>query len=111
MAQAYYDSAATSITPTAPEYKEITRIAGTLKDYITYLNTIEYQDSMLYLAELPKEELDSLITFIFEEEKKRQEEELQKQLDLLAHAGLRGVQPSGRSGDVEPAFNDGQQVP
>ncbi|MEZ4851515.1 MAG: hypothetical protein R3B93_23475 [Bacteroidia bacterium] len=79
-AQAYYDSAASVIQPDAPEYKEITTIAATLKDYITYLNTIHYQDSMIYLAGLPKDELDALISKIVAEEKKRKEEELARQL-------------------------------
>ena len=77
-ASAYYDSAAQAIAPTAPEYKEITRLAKTLKDYITCVNTIHFQDSMLYLAALPEAELDTLIENLFQEEK-RKEEELARQ--------------------------------
>ncbi len=84
MAQAYYDSAATSITPLAPEYKEITRVAKTLKEYITYINTIHYQDSMLVLGELPQAALDSLIDALVAEEKRRKEEETERQMALMA---------------------------
>ena len=80
MAQAYYDSAATSITPKAPEYKEITRVAKTLKEYVSYINTIHYQDSMLVLAELPQAQLDSLIDKLIAEEKRRKEEETERQM-------------------------------
>lgn len=76
-AQAYYDSAALSITETALEYKEITGIAKTLKEYITYKNTIQYQDSMLYLADLPPNQVDQIVNQIIaaEKEKLRQKQE------------------------------------
>lgn len=83
VAQAYYDSAATSITPKAPEYKEITRVAKTLKEYITYINTIHFQDSMLVLATLPEAELDSLIEGLIAEETQRKEEEMAKKMALM----------------------------
>lgn len=83
MAQAYYDSAASTISPQSPEYKEITTLAATLKDYITHKNTIHYQDSMLYLAALPKDELDALIDKLVEEDKKRKEEEAKLLLEQM----------------------------
>ncbi|MEM6801011.1 MAG: tetratricopeptide repeat protein, partial [Bacteroidota bacterium] len=79
-AQVYYDSAATSINKDAPEYQEITTLAKTLKDYITQLNTIQYQDSMLHLASLPKEEVDKIVDVLVKEEEKRKKEELARQL-------------------------------
>jgi tetratricopeptide (TPR) repeat protein len=82
-AQAYYDSAAQTISPNAPEYKAITSLAATLKDYITYKQTIHYQDSMLYLAALPKEELDALINEYVAEDKRRKEEEAELLLEQL----------------------------
>ncbi|MCB9231125.1 MAG: tetratricopeptide repeat protein [Bacteroidia bacterium] len=51
-AEAYFDSASTSISPEAPEYKVITSIGKTLKEYVSYTHTIHYQDSMVYLAGL-----------------------------------------------------------
>ena len=82
-AQAYYDSAATVITEQDPEFKEIKNLAETLKDYITYKNTMAYQDSMLYLASLPKEKVDKLIDEIIEEEKAKKEAENQRLLEEL----------------------------
>ncbi|MEZ4772064.1 MAG: tetratricopeptide repeat protein [Bacteroidia bacterium] len=79
-AQTYYDSAATAITPKAPEYKEITTLAATLKDYINYKNTISYQDSMLWLSTLPADTLDALINRLVAEEKRKQEEEQERML-------------------------------
>ena len=77
-AQAYYDSAAAVVQKTDPKYDEITRLAKTLKEYITYLNTIDYQDSMLYVASLPQEELDKIINRLAEEEQRKKEEEAQR---------------------------------
>lgn len=71
VAQAYYDSAAQSIRPEDPEHDEIKNLAKTLSEYIGYLQTIEYQDSMLMLADLPKEELDKIVNKLVEEEEQR----------------------------------------
>ncbi|MEO0900321.1 MAG: tetratricopeptide repeat protein [Bacteroidota bacterium] len=75
VAQAYYDSAAQFIRVEDPEHDDIKRLAKTLGEYIELLTTIEYQDSMLTLAELPKEDLDKIIDKLVEEEKRRKEEE------------------------------------
>jgi len=77
VAQAYYDSAAQSIRQEDPEHDEIVNLANTLKEYIGYLETIQYQDSMLRLAAMPKEELDKIVDKLMEEEQRRKEEEAQ----------------------------------
>lgn len=74
LAGAYYDSAMTTMPATAPEYKEIKIIGSTMKDYVTYRNTIQYQDSMLTLADMPRKELDSLVAKVAAEDKKKKEE-------------------------------------
>ncbi|MEL6674064.1 MAG: tetratricopeptide repeat protein [Bacteroidota bacterium] len=89
-AQLYYDSAATSINKDAPEYDEINKLASTLKDYITQLETIQYQDSMLYLASLPQAQLDSIVNILVEAEKKRKEEELAAQLAEMQSQNFNG---------------------
>lgn len=83
-AQAYYDSAAMSINKEAPEYEEITNLASTLKDYITYKHTIAYQDSMLWLANLPEAERDTIVQRAIREEERRQQEELEAQLEAMS---------------------------
>lgn len=82
-AQAYYDSAASVITPASPEYQEIKALAATLKEYITYKTTIAYQDSMLALAAMPQAELDAIIDALVAEKKRQAEEEAQRLLDQL----------------------------
>ena len=83
LAQAYYDSAATTISTTAPEYKEITTLAATLKEYITHKTTIHYQDSMLSLAALPEKELEALIDKLVAEDKRKKEEEAKLLLEQM----------------------------
>ncbi|RMG56609.1 MAG: hypothetical protein D6722_26250 [Bacteroidetes bacterium] len=82
-AQAYYDSAASVITPASPEYDEITALAATLKEYITYKTTIAYQDSMLALAAMPEAELDALIDGIVAEKQRQAEEEARRLLEEM----------------------------
>lgn len=82
-AQAYYDSAAMSINKEAPEYEEITTLAETLRDYITYVNTITYQDSMLWLADLPEAERDTIVQRAIREEEQRKQAELEAQLEAM----------------------------
>jgi tetratricopeptide (TPR) repeat protein len=87
MAQAYYDSAASVVTKEAPEYEEITTVAATLKDYITYRNNIVYQDSMLRLSRLPEAELEALIDELVAEKKRQEEEEAERLLAQMQNNG------------------------
>ena len=108
-AQAYYDSAAQVVTTEMSEYEDIKRLAKTLGEYITYKETITYQDSMLVLAELPKEELDSIVDLVIAEEKRKEEalkaKELESQLsssnldNLYALNNQNGKSNKGQGGD------------
>lgn len=75
-AQVYFDAAANAITENDAEYKEITTIAKTLRDYVQFKNTIVYQDSMLYLYSLSEEELEKKVAQIAEEEERKRQEKL-----------------------------------
>lgn len=86
-AQLYYDSAATAIQPKEPEYQEIKDLAATLKDYVTHIRTIHYQDSMLYLSKLPQDKLDAIVDSLVALEEKRRLEEEEKQKKALASEG------------------------
>lgn len=92
-AQAYYDSAATVAPNTMPEYEEINRLANTLEEYINYLNTIHYQDSMLALAKMPKEELDAYIEELAAAEKARKEAEAEALLAQQKSSSAFGTDP------------------
>lgn len=77
-AQVYFDAASNAITENDAEYKEITTIAKTLRNYVEFKNTIAYQDSMLYLYSLSEEELEKKIAQVAETEEKKRQEELRQ---------------------------------
>lgn len=77
LAQAKFDSAASTIDESAPEYKEIVTIGKTLGEYVDLVNTIQYQDSMLWLAGMSHNNLTRQIEKVIQEEKRK--EDLKKQ--------------------------------
>lgn len=96
-AEAYYDSAATTINKDAPEYEEITRINAVLRDYVKCVSTIQREDSLQRLALMPREELDLYIDKLIKEEearKKAAEAEAAAQLARMASAPTAGAQAS-----------------
>lgn len=78
-AQVYFDAASNAITENDAEYKEITTIAKTLRDYVAFKTTIVYQDSMLYLYSLSEEDLEKVIAQVAEAEEKKKQAELREQ--------------------------------
>ncbi len=84
-ASAYYDSAAQVIPSRAPEYTEYTRVAKTMQKYIRAKETIAFQDSMLWLASLPEDQLNAYVDSVYEAEQQRIAEE-QARLEAEAAA-------------------------
>jgi tetratricopeptide (TPR) repeat protein len=82
-AQVYFDSASSAINEDAPEYREISTISATLKEYVGYIHTIELQDSLLTLSKLSDKALESYVDDYLEAAAKRKEEEDQKKLDEM----------------------------
>lgn len=103
----YFDSASVTIRETDAEYREIKKVSSTLKEYMSYKTTIAYQDSLLYLATLSKEDLESVIDAAIadaerkakeaEEKRKEMEEEAANNPDtgLAANPNLGNTSPSG----------------
>ncbi|PLX04332.1 MAG: hypothetical protein C0595_03655 [Marinilabiliales bacterium] len=93
-AQAYYDTAVSSLTRDYPEYEEISRKASVLTDLVTQAQIIKEQDSLQYLVSLDTTELYALIDkkieeYKLEQEKKQEEED-------LAEGGTQFVDMNGR---------------
>lgn len=82
-AQVYFDSASASINEDAPEYREISNISNTLKEYIGYVNTIQLQDSLLRLSGMSDIALGEYVDEYLEKQAKRKEEEEQKRLEEM----------------------------
>jgi tetratricopeptide (TPR) repeat protein len=82
-AQAYFDSASAAINKDAPEYREISTISATLKEYVGFINTIDLQDSLLNLAKLSDKALEAYVDKYLEGEAKRRKEDEEKQMEEL----------------------------
>jgi tetratricopeptide (TPR) repeat protein len=82
-AQAYFDSASASINQDAPEYREISTISATLKEYIGYTRTIHLQDSLLELSKLSDKALEAYVTEYLEKEAKRKQEAEERALEEM----------------------------
>ncbi len=106
-AQVYFDQAAAIIPEDAKDYKEIKNIATTLRNYVTYKTTIAYQDSMLYLATLDKEELEKVVKKVIEEEERKRLEEERKRKEkerLLQQQQQQGQFAGGRQNNFLNSF-------
>ncbi|MFM2375787.1 MAG: hypothetical protein RLZZ165_884 [Bacteroidota bacterium] len=82
-AQAYFDSASTTINEDAPEYREISNISATLKEYVSCIQTIQHQDSLLTLSKLSDKALENHVEDYLEEIARRNEEMEQKKLEEM----------------------------
>lgn len=87
-AQAYYDTVVMTMDRTYPEYDSILNLSVVLGDLVYSLTTYQLQDSLLRLAQMDSVSRNEIIAQVIEDYKKEQErikeeQELQKQLDLL----------------------------
>jgi len=84
-AQAYYDSAVGIITPEYPGYELIYTKSISLTKLVENLNTVHFEDSVLALSMMPRDDLNDLISELIEkkiredEEKRLRERELAEQ--------------------------------
>ncbi len=82
-AQAYFDSASAAINKDAPEFREISTISATLREYVGFNSTIHTQDSLLALSKMSDKSLEAYVDDYLKDEAKRKELDDQKQLDEL----------------------------
>lgn len=79
-AQAYYDSAVSTLNPDYPGYEIISKKSRGLTRLVTQLNTVTREDSLQRIARLPANEqlalVDELIQQLKEEEQKKKEQGL-----------------------------------
>ena len=73
-AQKAYSTAMSIIDKNFKGYAEISKLSAVLDELQSHAETVQLQDSLLHLAELPKEELDKVIERIIDELKKAEKE-------------------------------------
>ena len=102
--QSYYDSAVSVIQKDYPDYEKISSKHAILSNLIEHITTVETQDSLLALADLPKEELDARIQEIVKEKERqerlaREEEEIRREMNRLnPNANDMGMDNTGTAG-------------
>jgi tetratricopeptide (TPR) repeat protein len=112
-AQVYFDSASVAINRDAPEYREISTISATLKEYIGYVNTIELQDSLLTLSKMSDKALESYVDDYLEDLALRKEAEDQRRLEelnKLNDPNLFNQQEEERSGKGNEFYYDSPEM-
>lgn len=77
--QAYYDSALTNLQPDYLGYDALSLKSKSLTALVIEINAVKLGDSVMLLAQLPKEELYARIDAIIDDERTRDELERQKQ--------------------------------
>lgn len=89
VAKAYYDSTIMNLSDKHVNYEEIAVKSKNLSELVGYAVTVQYEDSLLTLANLPAAERDKiiadLIQALLEEEKRIAEEARQHQLDMAQY--------------------------
>ena len=82
LAQSYYDSTVAVLPQTEPNYEDIKKLANILTDFVTQIETIQTQDSLLSLSEMNKSEVYDLLEQYVEEQDRiaRQQEREAKRL-------------------------------
>lgn len=70
LSQAYYDSAVSALPPTYENYKAIQARQKILNEFVTNLNTIAWQDSLLVMAKMDTASLRKHIASVLESKKK-----------------------------------------
>lgn len=88
--QAYYDTVVMSMDRTYPEYDSLLNLSVVLGDLVSNLTTYQLQDSLLRLADMDSVSRNKIIAQVIEDykaeqERIKEEEELQKQLALLGN--------------------------
>lgn len=82
LASAYYDSTISVMPKDETGYQEIEKRQLILKDFVTQLNIIQKNDSLLSLAELSPIQLDAYLDIYLDEQEEEQKEEEKKQARL-----------------------------
>jgi len=93
MAQAYYDTAVTSMDQEYVGYDSILNISQTLNELVMYANVVHDQDSLLRVAAMDSVSrnklIDKIIARVIEEERlERERQEYEEQLALMGSTAL-----------------------
>ncbi len=97
-AQAYYDTAVSSLPRDYPDYDNISYKAGVLTNLITQAQTIKEQDSLQFLASMDTTELLAIIDQKIEDFRIAEEERLEEEQELAEGGGIQFIDPKADKG-------------
>jgi len=100
-AQAYYDSAVTTLEPSYPGYSDLYIKTQHLTGLVDNLNTIQRQDSLQEVAGMTESKRNQLISQIIENHQREQREKARAQQAQQQYAGQRVNQRINRSGESQ----------
>jgi len=95
---AYYDTAMQFLPEEYPDYDHVKRQTAIVSELVSYLTTVQVQDSMQALAAMPRPQLNAMIDSIIqvivdEEERAREDELLRQQAIAMGAQNRRGMGP------------------
>ena len=101
-AQHYYDTAMLAIPKNYPNYEELQKKAGVLKDLVDKLDEIDLQDSLLRIANLPEGQrrawVQKMIADYTEAERKAAAEEAERMLAMQNAASYTNINTNSSNG-------------
>ena len=97
-AQMYYDSAVTFMNTEHERYEDVLKLSRNLNDLIEQINTIERQDSLQKVAQMPEKERLALIDDLIYQRKIEEEEKRQQMENEMAFAENQNNQQGGGPG-------------
>ena len=104
-AQAYYDTAVSSLPKDFPDYEKIKARAGILSEIVVHIQVINLQDSLQHLATLDTTKLFAIIDQMIAEYVE-EEERLEAEKEELQAGGIAFIDPN--RGSKNPNLNTGK---
>jgi len=108
LAEKFFDSTSLFITEKHPEYEKIKLQQSILSTLINHLITIQTQDSLLKLADLPKEKLEAEIRKNIEKEKeaKKKADKKAKESEIVPDIPINNSTPTAYAGIDQFIFDN-----
>lgn len=90
LAQAYYDSTVAVLPQDEEGFEQIKERSDILTDFVTQLNTIQLQDSLLILSAMDRQELQSLLEMVVADRDRMEKEKLRESKRLARQTASTG---------------------
>jgi len=98
LSAAYYDTAMMYLPEDYPNYRQVKRQTAIVSDLVNNLKVVQIEDSLQFMAAMPRPELNALIdsmiqVIVEEEERQREEERMRQQAIAMGAQNRRSMGP------------------